>query len=66
MEDDDLSQRLLTIKEVSQRTGVPRWRLYQSISEGHGPPVVRMGRAIRVSEVALQRWIEGEQEVANE
>ena len=54
------SQKLLTIKEVSQRTGVPQWRLYQAIAENEGPPVVRMGRAIRISERALARWVEGE------
>ena len=50
--------RLLTIKEVAEATGLQRWRLYELISKGDGPPVLRIGRTLRFSENALIKWIE--------
>jgi excisionase family DNA binding protein len=50
--------RLLRIHEVASATGIQRWRLYELISRGEGPRVMRLGRTIRVSEVELIRWIE--------
>jgi excisionase family DNA binding protein len=50
--------RLLTVAQVARLTGVQRWRIYELISRGQGPPVLRLGRTIRVSEAALLRWIE--------
>jgi excisionase family DNA binding protein len=50
--------RLLRIKEVAEKTGLARWRLYELIGRGEGPPHMRVGKTIRVSEAALVRWIE--------
>lgn len=50
--------RLLRIKEVAKLTGIEQWRLYEMIEQGKGPPHMRIGRTIRISEVALIQWIE--------
>ena len=50
--------RLLTIKEIEAKTGIARWRLYELIAEGKGPPVLRIGKTLRVPEDALVQWIE--------
>jgi excisionase family DNA binding protein len=48
--------KLLTPKEVAQRTGLQVWRVYQLIAEGL--PAMRIGRTFRISETALAAWIE--------
>ncbi len=59
----ETGKRLLSIQELSKVTGVQRWRWYEMIARGQGPPVLRFGRTLRVSEVALAQWI-AEQERA--
>jgi excisionase family DNA binding protein len=49
--------RLLRIKEVEQLTGIEAWRLYEVIAAGKGPPHMRIGKTIRISETALAEWI---------
>ena len=49
--------RLLRLKEVEELTGIERWRLYDLIQRGEGPAHMRIGKTIRVSDVALARWI---------
>lgn len=58
--------RLLRVREVARLTGIERWRLYEMIARGQGPPHMRIGRTIRVSEAALVEWIERRHEVACE
>jgi excisionase family DNA binding protein len=53
--------RLLTIKEASNVTGVQRWRLYDLIARGAGPPHLRLGKTIRIAEDSLIAWIEARQ-----
>ncbi len=50
--------RLLRLKEVEEITGVQRWRLYELIKQGKGPPHLRVGKVIRVPEDALVKWIQ--------
>ena len=49
--------QLLTVDEVSDLLRVHRGRVYELVRAG-GLPVVRLGRQIRVSGEALERWIE--------
>ena len=49
--------RLLTVDEVSDVLRVHRGRIYELARAG-ALPVVRLGRQIRVSGEALERWIE--------
>ena len=58
--------RLLRVSQVAEQTGLEKWRIYQLLKAGQGPPFLRIGRTIRVSEPALVRWIqEREQMGAN-
>jgi len=50
--------RLLRVREAAELTGIERWRLYALIAEGKGPPHMRVGRTIRISEISLVEWIE--------
>ena len=47
---------LLTIKEVAEILGIGQTKAYALRREGL--PVIRMGRALRVSSTRLQEWIE--------
>lgn len=46
---------LLTIREVGEILGIGQTKAYALRREGL--PVIRMGRALRVSSVKLQEWI---------
>jgi excisionase family DNA binding protein len=54
------ASRLLTVKEVSERTGVQLWRSYELLKRGEGPPHLRTARVIRIPEKAVDQWIEEE------
>lgn len=47
---------LLRVEEVAQLVRLGRTRTFQMIAAGE-LPVVRIGRAVRVPRVALERWI---------
>ena len=51
------SPLLLTIPDVARRLGLGRTKVYELIAT-EGLPVVRFGRAVRVSVSSLQRWVE--------
>lgn len=50
--------RLLRVREAAKLTGIERWRFYEMLKRGDGPPFMRIGRTIRISEIALAQWIE--------
>jgi excisionase family DNA binding protein len=54
---------LLTIPQVAKSLGISRAMVYSLIAKREGPPVVRLGRSVRVSAASLDKWIE-EQEQA--
>jgi excisionase family DNA binding protein len=51
------TQLLLNIPQVAARLGLGRTKVYELIAT-EGLPVVRFGRAVRVSAISLQRWVE--------
>lgn len=52
------SQRLLLrVPEVAKALGLGRTKVYELIAAGE-LPVIRLGRAVRVSVAALQKWVE--------
>ena len=51
-----LPATLLTIEEVSQIMGIGKTKAYALRREGL--PVIRVGRALRVSSTRLQEWID--------
>jgi excisionase family DNA binding protein len=54
---------LLTIPQVAKSLGISRAMVYSLIAKRKGPPIVRLGRSVRVSAASLGKWIE-EQEQA--
>jgi excisionase family DNA binding protein len=54
--DFSLQPLLLNIPQVMQLLGLSRSKVYKLIRL-EGLPVVRFGRSVRVSPVALQRWL---------
>ena len=52
------SQRLLLrVPEVAKALGLGRTKVYELITTGE-LPVIRLGRAVRVSVAALQKWVD--------
>ena len=54
---------LLTIPQVMQSMGLGRNNVYDLIQK-EGLPVLRFGRAVRVSHIALQQWLEQREQAA--
>ena len=52
---------LLTIPQVMKSLGLGRNKVYDLIQK-EGLPVLRFGRAVRVSYVVLQQWLEKRQQ----
>jgi excisionase family DNA binding protein len=48
---------LLTVPQVAKTLGLSRAMIYMLINK-EGLPVIRLGRAVRVSAKSLQKWIE--------
>lgn len=51
-----MAEELLTIKDVQHVTQLSRTKVYELIRDGE-LPVVRIGRSVRVRQVALDRWL---------
>jgi excisionase family DNA binding protein len=49
--------QLLTLEEVSARTGLATQTLYQMRARGEGPASFRLGNRVRVRESALEAWL---------
>ncbi len=49
--------RLLTVKELSDATGLPQWRVYELIALDMAPPWMKIGKTFRFPEDGVVRWI---------
>lgn len=59
LEPKELSQRLLlTIPQAARSLNISRAMLYSLIARGKGPPVVHLGRAVRISVTSLRKWVD--------
>ncbi len=58
--------KLLRVREAAEVTGLERWRFYELLKCGKGPPHMRIGRTIRISEHALAEWIDEQHHVTTE
>jgi excisionase family DNA binding protein len=57
MKESEIAQPLLlNMKQVTKTLGLSRTKVYALIAT-EGLPVVRFGRAVRVSQTSLQRWL---------
>ncbi len=51
---------LLTISQVAKSMNLGRTKIYELIAT-EGLPTVRFGRAVRVSPISLQQWLQRRQ-----
>lgn len=58
MSSDVKVPRLLTVRQFAELTGLDRWRIYELIKQGKGPPHLRVGSTYRIPEDAAARWIQ--------
>jgi excisionase family DNA binding protein len=56
----DALGEVLTVEEASILLRINRKSLYQAISVGQVPGVIRIGRSIRISRDALECWLQNE------
>lgn len=56
---------LLTVSQVSKALGLGRTKVYELI-EYEDLPVIRFGRAVRVSQASLQHWLEQREQQGKE
>lgn len=55
-------QLLLTIPQAARSLGISRAMLYSLIAKRKGPPVIRLGKSVRVSVASLRKWIEEQEQ----
>jgi excisionase family DNA binding protein len=60
MHEQEPRRLLLRIPEVMSMLGLGRTKIYELIATGE-LPVIRVGKAVRISIVALEKWIEERQ-----
>ncbi len=58
MANSTMQPLLLTIPQVAATLRLGRTKVYELIDR-EGLPVLRFGRAVRVSPVSLKQWLEG-------
>ncbi|MEO8973770.1 MAG: helix-turn-helix domain-containing protein [Ktedonobacteraceae bacterium] len=61
MHEQESHRLLLRIPEVMRTLGLGRTKIYELIATDE-LPVVRVGRAVRISPIALEQWIKERQQ----
>jgi excisionase family DNA binding protein len=56
---------VLTVDELRLRLRCGRRAAYEAIARGEVPGVIRLGRSIRISTAAVDRWLNGDGEVTD-
>lgn len=49
---------LVTIPQAARSLSISRAMLYSLVAKGEGPPVVHLGRSVRVPVADLRKWVE--------
>jgi excisionase family DNA binding protein len=49
--------KLLTTTQLSEATGIARWRLFELVRQGKAPPFLRVGSTYRFPEDGVLKWI---------
>jgi excisionase family DNA binding protein len=52
-------EKLLTLNDVENITGIPKSTLYQWRNRGIGPPSFKAGRHVRFRRTDVEAWIDG-------
>jgi excisionase family DNA binding protein len=66
MSSDVRVPKLLTVKQLAEKTGLPKWRIHELCAQGKGPPFLRIGKTYRFAEDAVVRWIEEQSQQVGE
>ena len=52
---------LLTMEDVARELSLGRSKIFEMAARGELPAPIRLGRNVRISRMALERWIEERQ-----
>ncbi|HVV09238.1 helix-turn-helix domain-containing protein [Amycolatopsis sp.] len=55
-----MSEKLLSISDLSEYLGVPKGTLYQWRTKGYGPQGRRVGKYVRYRPEDVDAWIDGQ------
>lgn len=55
-----MSEKLLSISDLSEYLGVPQGTLYQWRTKGYGPQGRRVGKYVRYRPEDVDAWIDGQ------
>ena len=57
-----IEPEVITVDELASRCRIGRRQAYQLVRDGVVPGVIRLGKSIRISRQAVDRWLAGEPE----
>lgn len=57
---------VMTVPELAQRLHIGTGAAYEAVKRGDVPGVIRIGRTIRISRAAVDRWLQGGNQEARE
>jgi predicted DNA-binding transcriptional regulator AlpA len=49
--------KLLTVRQLSEATGLAQWRIYAMVARGEAPPHMRVGQTLRFPEDGVVHFI---------
>ena len=58
----DRDAAVIRVDDLAARLDIGRRAAYEAVARGDVPGVIRIGRSIRISRVAVDRWLAGEPE----
>lgn len=58
----DRDAAVIRVEDLAARLDIGRRAAYEAVARGDVPGVIRIGRSIRISRVAVDRWLAGEPE----
>lgn len=60
-----MERLVLTVDELAEAMGISRPKAYELVHRRDGPPVIRIGRTIRIPADGLQTWMARESQREN-
>ena len=58
----DRDTAVIRVEDLAARLDIGRRAAYEAVARGDVPGVIRIGRSIRISRQAVDRWLAGEPE----
>ena len=62
----DRDAAVIRVEDLAARLDIGRRAAYEAVARGDVPGVIRIGRSIRISRQAVDRWLAGEPEDGDE